>query len=198
MLQDHFLVVLAMKEEGQNLFEKEGAQTLYTGLGKINATFYLTQKLLKLQHLGQTPKAVFNFGTAGSSVFKTHALIECHRFVQRDMDVSALGFTAGTTPFDQAPPLIEFPRHAVWLEGGLCGTGDSFETGKPKVACQVVDMEAYALAKVCQWQKIPFISIKYITDGSDQNAHNDWHENLPKAADGFIQNYRRLLALDFN
>lgn len=197
MAHDKFLVVLAMKEEGQNLFEQEGAQTLYTGLGKINATFYLAQKLLELKHLGRDPKVVFNFGTAGSSIFKTHAMVECHRFVQRDMDVSALGFKAGTTPFEEAPPMIEYPRRAHWLEGGLCGTGDSFETGKPKVECQIVDMEAYALAKVCLWQQIPFVSIKYITDGSDHNAHNDWHQNLPKAADGFIKNYRRLINLDF-
>ncbi len=197
MGHDQFLVVLAMKEEGQNRFENEVISPIYTGLGKINATFYLTQKLLELKSSNKSPQAVLNFGTAGSSFFKTHELIECHRFVQRDMDVSALGFSAGVTPYETLPPMIEFPRRVLWLEGGVCGTGDSFETGIPKVECQIVDMEAYALAKVCLLQKIPFISIKYITDGSDHNAKNDWHANLPKAADGFIENYRRLLKLKF-
>ena len=44
-------------------------------------------------------------------------------------------------------------------------------------------MEAYALAKVCQYFNIPFISFKYITDGADEQSHEDWEKNL---ADGII------------
>ena len=39
-------------------------------------------------------------------------------------------------------------------------------------------MEAYALAKVCYHYDIPFISFKYITDGADEQAHEDWEVNL--------------------
>jgi adenosylhomocysteine nucleosidase len=42
-------------------------------------------------------------------------------------------------------------------------------------------MEAYALAKICYLRKIPFVSFKYITDGADEQAHEDWEANL---ADG--------------
>jgi len=45
-------------------------------------------------------------------------------------------------------------------------------------------MEAYALAKVCYKEKIPFVSFKYITDGADEQAHEDWEKNL---ADGIVE-----------
>ena len=41
-------------------------------------------------------------------------------------------------------------------------------------------MEAYALSKVCYHYDVPFISFKYITDGADGDANNDWDENVSK------------------
>jgi adenosylhomocysteine nucleosidase len=187
------LIVMAMKEEAQNLFEDRGIGVFYTGLGKFNATYRLTKEIDRLTTAAQRPELVLNFGTAGSSRFNTHALVECTEFVQRDMDVTALGLAAGVTPFDKTPSLIRVERKFEWLESGKCGTGDSFETGTPKVACDIVDMEAYAYAKICLLEKIPFASVKYISDGSDHSAANDWNENLPKAAAAFVETYRRFM-----
>lgn len=79
------------------------------------------------------------------------------------------------------------PKRLHSLATGTCGSGDSFETGSVKVQCDVVDMEAFALAKVCHMEGLPFLSVKYITDGCDHNAHNDWSENLHRAAASFIE-----------
>ena len=186
------LVVAAMKEEISGLLEAEGARVLYTGLGKINATHVLSRELGRLSVVNKNPSLIVNFGTAGSPVFPTHSVIECTRFVQRDMDVSALGFAPGVTPFDEEPSVLEVPQVFKALPIGVCGTGDRFETAKPLVECDVVDMEAYALAKVALREKVPFVSIKYITDGSDANAHNDWSANLPRAAVAFHKIYLQL------
>ena len=51
-------------------------------------------------------------------------------------------------------------------------------------------MEAYALAKVCHHYNVPFISFKYITDGADEQAHEDWEANL---ADGIIEFKEKVL-----
>lgn len=182
-----YLIVVALKDEAKHHFEDMGMPVLYTGLGKVNATYFLTRKLVRLKAEGKLPKAVFNFGTAGSEVFKTHELVECTRFVQRDMDVTPLGFAYGVTPFEDVPYLLEVPKRLPRLATGLCGSGDSFETGTAKMHCDVVDMEAYALAKVCHLESMPFLSVKYITDGSDHNAHHDWNENLHKAASRFAE-----------
>ena len=46
-------------------------------------------------------------------------------------------------------------------------------------------MEAYSLAKVCHYYNIPFISFKYITDGADEQAHEDWETNLSDGIEVF-------------
>jgi adenosylhomocysteine nucleosidase len=187
-----YLIAFAMREECQGLFEKLGVEVLYTGLGKINATYALTKELQRWSAEGRRPEAVLNFGTAGSAKFKTHELIECTRFLQRDMDVTALGLAMGVTPFDSTPGVFEVPGMFRELDKASCGTGDSFETGAPKLESDVVDMEAYAIAKICHLEKIPFACVKYISDGSDHKASDDWKSNLPKAAARFIEAYQRL------
>ena len=52
-------------------------------------------------------------------------------------------------------------------------------------------MEAYALAKVCYMRDVPFISFKYITDGADEQAHEDWEANL---ADGIEEFKNKVLS----
>ena len=46
----------------------------------------------------------------------------------------------------------------------------------------VVDMEAYALAVVAMQEDIPFLCLKYISDGADDNAAEDWLVQVHKAA----------------
>lgn len=189
------LIVAALKDETKNHFEDLGIPVLYTGLGKVNAAYRLALELARLKAAGRLPRAVLNFGTAGSPVFKTHELVECTRFSQRDMDLSPLGFARGVTPFEDTPSILEVPKRLPGLATGTCGTGDSFETAAAKVQCDVVDMEAYALAKVCYLEGMPFLSVKYISDGCDHNAHDDWNENLHRAAACFINVFSEVAAV---
>ena len=70
-------------------------------------------------------------------------------------------------------------------EGYSCGTGDSFVNKKIDMEVDVVDMEAYAIAKVCRLENIEFKCFKYISDNADENADNDWNKNLAKGASAF-------------
>jgi adenosylhomocysteine nucleosidase len=186
------LVVMALEIESQGLFAVRRVPVLYTGVGKINATLALSRKLAQYRAAGRRGPRVLNLGTAGSRHFTRGALVECHHFVQRDMDVSALGFAPGHTPFDDTPARLEFPRTFTNLPAGICGTGDSFETGVPRVSCEVIDMEGYALAKVCHFEQLQFACVKYITDGADHTAADDWQNNLSAAAAGFWRLYADL------
>jgi len=58
----------------------------------------------------------------------------------------------------------------------------SFVTSDKGVTTDVVDMEAYAIAKVCYLNDIDFISFKYITD--DGNA-DDWKKNCGEGVKEF-------------
>jgi adenosylhomocysteine nucleosidase len=186
------LVVMALRLESQGVLERAGIPVLYCGVGKINATHALTRQLAEYRHAGRAPPLVINFGTAGSPTLATGSLVECEAFVQRDMDVTGLGVPLGVTPFDEAPARLQFARVFPHLPRALCGSGDSFATTRCAIECDVLDMEAYALAKVCWLERAPFTAVKYVTDGADHAAGQDWQSNLHKAADLFLELYRRL------
>ena len=99
------------------------------------------------------------------------------------MDVSALGLEIGETPFDEISE-ISFGR-----EGFSCGSGDSFVTELPQLNTDLVDMEAYALAKICKIHKIEFKCYKYISDYANDDSSNDWIENCNKGASHFLSLY---------
>lgn len=92
-------LIMALPSESKGLFEQAGIQVHYSGIGKVNAAFKAYEVI---QRTGC--KILFNLGTAGSSYFDTHSLVEVSSFVQRDMDVSPLGFVPGITPMDEEIP----------------------------------------------------------------------------------------------
>lgn len=191
---DPTLIVMALEIEAQGLFAAAGVPVLYTGLGKVNAALALMRRLMQYRAAGCALPLVVNFGTAGSRRIATGELVACDRFLQRDMDVSALGFAVGVTPFETLPAELAFPSVFTQLRSGLCGSGDSFETGATATHCDVLDMEAYALAKVCHLEQTRFACVKYITDGADHSAASDWQSNLPRAASAFWRLYQQLAA----
>ena len=187
------LVIVALRGESAGVFEAAGIPVLYCGVGKVNAAMALARALAPYALQGQAMPQVLNFGSAGSRVHLTGTLVGCHEFVQRDMDVSGLGFALGVTPYDEAPPCLRFDPVFKHLPSAVCGTGDSFATVATDMDCGVVDMEAYALAKVCWFDKAPFACAKYVSDGADHAAADDWQQNLHKAADEFLSLYRGVL-----
>ncbi len=184
------LVVFALRSESAGVFEAANVPVLYCGVGKVNAAIALTRELCRYGKSGQAMPRVLNFGSAGSRRYATGTLVEAHEFVQRDMDVGSLGFELGVTPYDEAPPRLRFDPLFAHLPTAVCGSGDSFATGDIAMECAVVDMEAYALAKVCWLEKAPFACAKYVSDGADHTAADDWRRNLHKAADDFLGLYR--------
>jgi adenosylhomocysteine nucleosidase len=188
------LIVMALPQESRGRLEAAGAQILYTGVGKVNAASALARRLAELRCTGATPSRVVNLGTAGSRGISAHTLVACNRFSQRDMDVSGLGFPRGVTPFDSAPALIEFPMAFAQLEQKHCSTADSFATHLHEIDGDVVDMEAFALARVCVAESVDFACAKYITDGADGDSAAHWEAALDAAAQGFQSLYTSLLA----
>lgn len=183
------LVVFAMRTEAGGLFDALPSPVLYTGIGKVNAAYRFTKHVL-----AQRPRLVLAFGTVGSPRLPRHTLVECTRFVQRDMDLTPCGVPAGHTPFDEIPGPIDVPRRLPDLAAATCGSGDHFVSGHDARDCDVVDMEAYALAKICRLESIDFTAVKYVTDGADGGAYADWRANVPRAAAAFLATWRRVVA----
>ena len=154
----------------------------YTGVGKVNAAFKATEIIG--QH---APKLIINYGTAGSLRPGLNGVVEAARFIQRDMDASPLGFKAGETPFDEVNEL-SFGR-----EGLSIGSGDNFVDYSPEMAADLVDMEAYALAKVCHLKKVDFLCFKYVSDTADEKASQQWKENVSAGKIAFKEQLPRIL-----
>ena len=104
------------------------------------------------------------------------------------MDVSGVGFGKYMTPFDKKIPAIidcsSFEYNPI-KTFSTCATGDSFINDGSIHVGDVVDMEAYALAKVCYVFKKNFISFKYISDGANNNAIKDWSKNIHQGEELF-------------
>lgn len=170
------LLVFAMKEESQDVFD--GYDLLHCGIGKVNASYGLTRRLRESR-----PGIVLNMGTAGSRRHKGGAIVNCVSFIQRDMDVTALGFSKWQTPFSADPVRIDYGRAVNGFIQGVCGTGDNFDASDAAAEFDAVDMEAFALALICQRENVPFLCLKYISDGADGEAHKDWNAALHHAAE---------------
>ena len=161
------LFVAALKEETPDL-----NNFFYTGVGKINASV----KLMELIHTYK-PNLVINYGTAGSLKSEIGGLVECTTFVQHDMDARGLlSFKLGETPFD----IISTISNSQ--DGYICASGDQFVKNQLEIECDIVDMEAYALAKICKIYDITFKCYKYISDYANNDSSSDWIENCHKGS----------------
>jgi adenosylhomocysteine nucleosidase len=172
---DNVLFSFALASEAADIFEEY--HTLITGIGKVNAAYELTKAI---QH--KRPSLIVNLGSAGSNVFQKESVVCCTKFVQRDMDVRGLGYAQYETPLSGLPPLLEYGLTMDGLHESICGTGDNFEMGHSATVYNVVDMEAYVLAMIAMKEQIPFLCLKYISDGADDDAAEDWTVQVHKAA----------------
>ena len=170
------MLILVAIEEELNRSKFPNHQIEYVGVGKVNAVFNTLKAIEK-----HSPQQIINFGTAGTLDEKIKGLVEVSSFFQRDMDASPLGFKVGQTPFEEDVE-ITFGR-----EGVTCGTGDMFVTSTPTLKTDIVDMEAFAIAKVCKLKNIDFRCFKFISDNADSEAKNDWVDNVSLGAKLFIE-----------
>ena len=171
------LIVTALHRELPGRFDEPffSHNILFTGVGKINATYELTKVLSKDRF-----DLVINYGTAASKIYQ--GLVDCTKFIQRDMDATPLGFKKGITPFEDLPMMIDFSHIKNPIGKNLtCYTGDSFATDLTPYD-DVVDMEAYALAKTCRNLGKDFVSYKYISDNGNAD---DWEKNCSKGIKEF-------------
>ena len=189
------LIVFALESEAQGLFGD--FNTVFTGVGKVNAAYRLMEALAQWKEKkGQYPSLVLNVGTAGSVLFRRGTIVNCTQFIQRDMDVTAFGHVLFSTPNEDSSPVFSAGLRCEPYPQGVCGSGDSFATDNISRGWNVVDMEAYALAKVCVGQGVPFCCLKYISDGSGDDAAQDWKEALVSTSKSLFEAVSAIVKAD--
>ena len=161
------LIVFALEDEAPNLF-KEFANVHCIGVGKVNAAIN-TMRLCQLYH----PKRIINMGTAGG-IRLGHGVHRINTVWQHDVNLMALGMKPGIH-FNDPESMIIMPG-----VGKTCASGDIFitEPAKLRVECDVVDMEAYSVAKVANRLGLDIEVWKYISDPADSSAGKTWKEQV--------------------
>lgn len=175
LLQQNPLYVFALQVEAASEFSD--VDKVFTGVGKLHSAFTLLKRIHQ-----KKPRLIINLGSAGSNTFARGEVVCCSRFIQRDMDVTALGFEKYQTPFSEEPVVFEYGYQLSGLPQGICGSGDTFEIDHRVTQYNVIDMEAYTLAWIAKQEQIPFLCLKYISDGADGKAAEHWEEAVQHAA----------------
>ena len=164
-------IVMALSQESNQHLEKNGYHIFYTGVGLVNSTLSLTQFIEVAR-----PERIINLGTAGSLNIPIGELVEVSGVVQRE-------------------PILKFLKKEMRLNcitslpQVVCGSADHIEilNKEQKYSYDIVDMECFALAKVCQTYKLPFHSVKFITDMSNDQTQDVWKMNLEKSGLKFVE-----------
>lgn len=177
------LIVMALKQESQGLFEARGYKPFYCGLGQIKAAHHLTRKLTDCSK-SERPNLIINLGTAGSFHHSQGQLVEVKGFVCRNHFLPPQKTILTLNCMTDLPKVI-------------CGTGDTVETNNSSCEYKIMDMEGYALAYVAKQFQIPLISIKYISDNSDDNTLRDWKSCLDHSAKMLLDSYKQLQSIHF-
>ncbi len=184
-------LVVALETELPN--PPEGIAIYYCGVGKVNAA-HATMKAIR-----EGATKIINFGTAGLVCNKSiEGLVEVTHIVQRDM-IAEPQAPRGTTPFEKEMPSNElYPMVTdsnIILKSGSeqiirVGTGDSFVMAPDEwfntAMVDLVDMEAYAIAKICAMEQIEFDCIKWVSDFADEDAAVTWEQNQADGASAFL------------
>lgn len=189
----------------------EGVSVVLTlsGIGKVNAA---AATMLTLALF--SPKAVINTGSAGglASEVEIGDVVLGRVVAHHDVDVRAFGYVIGQVP--QLPPLFESDAGLLTLaeaaartfsdttvHQGLVISGDQFINGGQKLQVirehfpqvQACEMEAAAIAQVCQQAAVPFVIIRAISDHADYQAEQSFEAFLIWAAKRSAMMVQRLV-----
>ncbi len=219
-------VIIAMDIEYRQMHDAIGGDTgrlgdndivlWQCGIGKVNAAVG-TMRLIQEHH----PDAILSTGLAGgidplTQVMDVLAATQC---VYHDVDCgSGLGcsrgqvqglperFDADTRLLDHALETKKLLTLNSQLLTGLICTGDQFITDRERqneikrffpdgLAC---DMESAAIAQTCYLLKVPFLSLRVISDtpGRTDNHQQQWEQFLASMCDQsfhFVKKYLETL-----
>ena len=145
--------------------------TLITGIGKVCASYALTKRFMsagKDDPLTQARRKQCICKRRCGLLHKVCAAgYGCTwiRFQLYETPLSGIETTAELWNTDQ-----QFTTGHLWCTGGII-----LKMSHTSTDYNVVDaMEAYPLALITMQEQIPFLCLKYISDGADGGAADDW------------------------
>ena len=187
---------------GCEFFEGElnGKQVILTksGIGKVAASVATTLLISKFE-IAQ----IINTGSAGGYDPKLNVgdIVISNEVRFHDVDVTAFGYEIGQmaqqpAAFTPARELVELALESsrsltqINVIQGLICTGDIFmaDPAKAEIArsnfptMAACEMEAAAVAQVCQQFEVPFVIVRSLSDIAGKKSELSFEEYLPVAA----------------
>lgn len=161
------MVLFALRDEAPGIVDGH-ANVFTVGVGKVQSAINTMRLLLK-----HNPKRVINLGTAGGITLDP-GIWRVNRVLQHDVDLRPLGIPPGHHLSDPHPVL------SLGGQGHTCGSGDVFVTkpGSIRMPVDMVEMEAYSIARAAITLGIDVEVWKYISDGADDNGAADWQARV--------------------
>lgn len=160
-------------------------RTVCSGIGKVNAA-------VAAALLADGCDMLISTGLSGGfGDAKKYDIVLGTEFFEHDFDLTAIGYKISQKPGNQPPIasarelngdiISKFP----FVKQGVFVTGDSFVSSKEKhdfltenfnpIAC---DMETAAVGYVAHLNDIPFVSIRMVSDGADDDSAENYTDTL--------------------
>jgi adenosylhomocysteine nucleosidase len=161
------IIVFAMREEAPTLFSKY-RNVFCIGVGKVNSAINTTILINQYK-----PNRVINLGTAGG-IKVGPGIYQVREVFQHDVNLKAVGLEAGHHINDMHNFIT------ISDSGYKCASADMFVTEPHKIRLDtdIVEMEAYSVAKSCLLTGTRCEIWKYISDSADENAGMTWQEQV--------------------
>ena len=168
---------------------------LFSGVCKVNAAIG-SQLLIDVFGVDM----IINSGTAGGmepdlEIFDTVISTEvCYHDVAQDILtefhpwMESVFFAADSKLISLSRTAVEKIKSAGKVVWGRMATGESFITDEGRLRINqefsplTVDMETASIAHVCYVNRIPFLSIRCITDTAEHSGLDNFDENCAKAS----------------
>ena len=134
-------------------------------MGKVNAAINL------MAALTEKIRPAAQLRTSGAIKNGLADIVEVGQSVQCGIDARPLGISLGTTPFETGTKRFTLSDSSL-----IYGTAARFMISAPEPACDLVDMELYALAMIAKREHIPLKYFNFISDNADDSSHQDLKE----------------------
>ena len=169
------IIVMAIEDESPTLY-KSYANVFVMGVGKVISAITCMQLIQS-----HRPRRIINIGTAGGITLQS-GIHRVNCVIQHDVNLIQLGVPAGSVLSDDHA-MIALPG-----EGVFCGSGDVFvtEPSKMRLKVDLVEMEAYSVARVAAHTGIECEIWKYISDAADPDAADQWKANVSDGGDDYL------------
>ena len=182
----HLVDILDLKQVDENTYVNDKNVLIIGGYGKVNAAI-ATQKGLDKYNIGR----VINYGFVGSMTekLKIGDYVIPQETFQHDFDLTPLG----AKPYEvleQDKSVFDIDEemknkiisvHSNIKTCQYCLTGDKFMTEKILGFDDVIcDMECYSVGRVAWTKKVPFVSIKLVSDSVCKDGQNDFFASIEK------------------